>query len=140
MVGAGGRMGLEVCRAVSEATDLELVAAIDPAHAGGDAYGRTIVGEVNALSDLGAEVVVDFTIAEAVRHNVTHYAAQGIHAVIGTSGLSDGDVADMEALFAAERRQRRPRAQLRHRSGAAPPSLPDRGAPHGRRRDHRAAP
>ena len=100
MVGAGGRMGLEVCRAVSEASDLELVAAIDPAHAGDDACGRTIVGEVNALSDLGAEVVVDFTIAEAVRHNVTHYATLGIHAVIGTSGLSDGDIADMEARFA----------------------------------------
>ncbi len=99
MVGAGGRMGLEVCHAVSEATDLELVAAIDPAHAGDDACGRTIVGEVNALSDLGAQVVVDFTIAAAVRHNMTHYAEQGIHAVIGTSGLSDGDLADMAALF-----------------------------------------
>ncbi len=99
MVGAGGRMGLEVCRAVSEAADLELVAAIDPAHAGGDACGRTIVGEVNALSDLGAEVVVDFTIAEAVRHNVTHYAEQSIHAVIGTSGLSERDIARMETLF-----------------------------------------
>jgi 4-hydroxy-tetrahydrodipicolinate reductase len=100
VVGAGGRMGLEVCRAVTEAEDLELVAAIDPAHAGGEACGRTIVGEVNALRDLGAEVVVDFTIAEAVRHNVTHYATLGIHAVIGTSGLSDDDVAGMEALFA----------------------------------------
>ena len=100
MVGAGGRMGLEVCRAVSEASDMQLVAAIDPAHAGSDACGLAIVGEVNALSDLGAEVVVDFTIAEAVRHNVTHYAAQGIHAVIGTSGLSDADVADMESVFA----------------------------------------
>ncbi len=99
MVGAGGRMGQEVCRAVSEAADLELVAAIDPAHVGADACGRTIVGEVNALSDLGAEVVVDFTIAEAVRHNVTHYAHQGIHAVIGTSGLSESDVAAMGALF-----------------------------------------
>ncbi len=99
MVGAGGRMGLEVCHAVSEAADLELVAAIDPAHAGDDACGRTIVGEVNALSDLGAEVVVDFTVAEAVRHNVTHYATLGIHAVIGTSGLSDGDIAHMETLF-----------------------------------------
>jgi 4-hydroxy-tetrahydrodipicolinate reductase len=99
VVGAGGRMGLEVCRAVSEASDLELVAAIDPAHAGEAACGRTIVGEVNALSDLGAEVVVDFTIAEAVRHNVTHYAEQGLHAVIGTSGLSERDVADMESLF-----------------------------------------
>jgi 4-hydroxy-tetrahydrodipicolinate reductase len=99
VVGAGGRMGLEVCHAVSEATDLELVAAIDPAHAGDDVCGRTIVGEVNALNDLGAEVVVDFTIAAAVRHNMTHYAEQGIHAVIGTSGLSDGDLADMAALF-----------------------------------------
>ena len=77
MVGAGGRMGQEVCRAVSEAADLELVAAIDPGHVGADACGRTIVGEVNALADLGAEVVVDFTIAEAVRHNVTHYAVPG---------------------------------------------------------------
>ena len=34
----------------TEATDLELVAAIDPGHVGGDACGRTIVGEVNALA------------------------------------------------------------------------------------------
>ena len=100
MVGAGGRMGQEVCRAVTEAADMELVAAIDPAHVGGDACGLTIIGEVNALADLGAEVVVDFTIAEAVRHNIAHYAAEGVHAVIGTSGLSDADVADVEARFA----------------------------------------
>jgi 4-hydroxy-tetrahydrodipicolinate reductase len=99
VVGAGGRMGQEVCRAVSEAADLELVAAIDPGHVGADACGRTIVGEVNALSDLGAEVVVDFTIAEAVRHNVSHYAVQGIHAVIGTSGLSESDIAGIGAQF-----------------------------------------
>ena len=77
MVGAGGRMGQEVCRAVSEAADMELVAAVDPGHVGADACGRTIIGEVDALADLGAEVVVDFTIAEAVRHNVTHYAPPG---------------------------------------------------------------
>ncbi len=99
MVGAGGRMGQEVCRAVVEAPDLELVAAIDPGHVGGGACGRTIVGEVNALGDLGTEVVVDFTNAEAVRHNARHYALLGIHAVIGTSGLSDSDVAGMEVLF-----------------------------------------
>ena len=101
MVGAGGRMGQEVCRAVTEAADLELVAAIDPAHVGADACGLTIVGEVNALADLGATVVVDFTVAEAVRHNVAHYAVQGIHAVIGTSGLSEADVADIAARFEA---------------------------------------
>lgn len=92
-------MGHEVCRAVSEAEDMELVAAVDPAHVGADACGRTIVGEINALRDLGAEVVVDFTIAEAVRHNVAHYAHQGLHAVIGTSGLSDEDLADVATQF-----------------------------------------
>jgi 4-hydroxy-tetrahydrodipicolinate reductase len=99
VVGAGGRMGQEVCRAVSAAPDMELVAAVDPAHVGGEAAGRTIVGEVNALGDLGAEVVVDFTVAEAVRHNVPHYAHQGIHAVIGTTGLSAADLAVLEGQF-----------------------------------------
>jgi 4-hydroxy-tetrahydrodipicolinate reductase len=94
-------MGQEVCRAVTDAADLELVAAIDPAHVGADACGLTIVGEVNALGDLGATVVVDFTVAEAVRHNVAHYAVLGIHAVIGTSGLSEADVADIGARFEA---------------------------------------
>ncbi len=99
VVGAGGRMGQEVCRAVTAAPDTELVAAVDPGHVGRDACGRTIVGEVNALSDLGAEVVVDFTAAEAVRHNAPHYAHQGIHAVIGTTGLSADDLAALGALF-----------------------------------------
>jgi 4-hydroxy-tetrahydrodipicolinate reductase len=99
VVGAGGRMGQEVCRAVAAAPDMELVAAVDPAHAGDDACGRSIVGEVNALSDLGVEVVVDFTVAAAVRHNVTHYAHQRIHAVIGTTGLSEADLTDLRQHF-----------------------------------------
>ena len=99
VVGAGGRMGQEVCRAVTEQPDMELVAAVDPAHVGADACGRSIVGEVNALSDLGAEVVVDFTVAAAARHNLPHYAKQGIHAVVGTTGLSDEDLAQAAKLF-----------------------------------------
>jgi 4-hydroxy-tetrahydrodipicolinate reductase len=99
VVGAGGRMGQEVCRAVREAADMELVAAVDPAHAGADAAGLAIVGEVNALADLGADVVVDFTVADAVRHNVRHYAAQGVHAVIGTTGLGEDDLKDIAGAF-----------------------------------------
>ena len=41
VVGAGGRMGQEVCRAVSDAEDLELVAAVDPNHVGEHAVGRS---------------------------------------------------------------------------------------------------
>jgi 4-hydroxy-tetrahydrodipicolinate reductase len=103
VVGAGGRMGQEVSRAVHGAADMSLVAAIDPAHVGEDAAGRTIVGEVNALADLGAEVVVDFTIAEAVRHNVDHYAHH-VHAVIGTSGLGDADLDQIRRAFASSGR------------------------------------
>ena len=99
MVGAGGRMGQEVCRAVHQASDLTLVAAIDPAHVGDDASGCVIMGEVNALSDLGAQVVVDFTIADAVRHNMVHYAQQKVHAVIGTSGLGDEDLRELRNRF-----------------------------------------
>jgi 4-hydroxy-tetrahydrodipicolinate reductase len=92
-------MGQEVCRAVAAQADMELVAAIDPAHVGADACGCPIAGEVNALSDLGAEVVVDFTVAAAARHNLPHYAHQGIHAVVGTTGLSDDDLAQAAKLF-----------------------------------------
>ena len=99
MVGAGGRMGQKVCRAVHQASDLTLVAAIDPAHVGDDASGCVIMGEVNALSDLGAQVVVDFTIADAVRHNMVHYAQQKVHAVIGTSGLGDEDLRELRNRF-----------------------------------------
>jgi 4-hydroxy-tetrahydrodipicolinate reductase len=99
VVGAGGRMGQEVCRAVIDQPDMELVAAIDPAHVGADACGIAIVGEVNALGDLGAEVVVDFTVAAAARHNLPHYAHQGIHAVVGTTGLSDDDMVQARSLF-----------------------------------------
>jgi 4-hydroxy-tetrahydrodipicolinate reductase len=99
VVGAGGRMGQEVCRAVQQAPDLTLVAAIDPAHVGDDACGCVIMGEVDALSDLGAQVVVDFTIADAVRQNLPHYAQQKVHAVIGTSGLTDEDLRELRRRF-----------------------------------------
>ena len=102
VVGAGGRMGQEVCRAVAGAPDMELVAAVDPAHEGADACGRTIVGEVNALGDLGTEVVVDFTVAAAARHNLAHYAERGIHAVVGTTGLSEADLAAAAREFERE--------------------------------------
>ena len=44
VLGAAGRMGREVRRAVAAADDLELVAAVDPEHAGADADGVPIAG------------------------------------------------------------------------------------------------
>ena len=100
VLGAAGRMGRSVCAAVSSATDLELVAAVDPAFGRGGAgrgagagaqdqdVGGALVGPgVELLEHAGAQVVVDFTTAPAARTNLPWCAARGMHAVVGTTGL-----------------------------------------------------
>ncbi len=92
-------MGAAVCAAVAADPDLELVAAVDP-HAGGVAVeGLTIGAEPKTFVDAGAEVVVDFTVAAAARTTVPWLAMHGIHAVVGTTGLNDDDLATFAAEF-----------------------------------------
>jgi 4-hydroxy-tetrahydrodipicolinate reductase len=106
VLGAGGRMGSTVCAAVSGADDLDLVAAVDPYHAGIDlrqlgvsGTGLQIVGRREDLLEAGAEVAVDFTEVEAARSNLHWCAANGIHAVVGTTGFTAADVSDLERAF-----------------------------------------
>jgi 4-hydroxy-tetrahydrodipicolinate reductase len=100
VVGAGGRMGREVCRAVAEARDLELVAVVDPGQDGQTLEGLTVVGDVTELAERGVEVVVDFSVADAVRVNLPYYAEHGLHAVVGTTGLSEDELSAAAQLFA----------------------------------------
>src|SRR3954452_5122032 len=101
--GAGGRMGAMVCRTVVAEPGLELVAAVDPHHAdldvrsvtGVDAPGVQTARDAEALRHAGAEVAVDFTVAEGARHNLRWCAAAGVHAVVGTTGLSEQDLAEL---------------------------------------------
>ncbi|MDQ3946136.1 MAG: 4-hydroxy-tetrahydrodipicolinate reductase [Actinomycetota bacterium] len=97
--GAGGRMGATVCHAVAEAPDLELVAAVDPPCAGQDVEGLTIAGSAEALGAAGAGVAVDFTHAAAARENLRWCAANGVHAVVGTTGLRPEDLDELARLF-----------------------------------------
>jgi 4-hydroxy-tetrahydrodipicolinate reductase len=76
VLGARGRMGTEVCKAVDAAEDLELVAMVDQ----GDWL-------FNA-ADAGAEVVVDFTTPDVVMDNLHWCIDQGINVVVGTSGFT----------------------------------------------------
>ncbi|MBI2169172.1 MAG: 4-hydroxy-tetrahydrodipicolinate reductase [Actinobacteria bacterium] len=74
--GAGGRMGSAVCQAVVAAPDMELVAAVDPHHAGIELSQLGIHGPSLQISGKcdgphGAEVMVDFTEIEAARENET---------------------------------------------------------------------
>ncbi len=92
-------MGLEVCRAVAAAGDMRLVAAVDPGGVGQQVEGITVAVEVSALVAAGAEVVVDFTHADAARRNLAACAENGIHAVVGTTGLDDADIEQLAASF-----------------------------------------
>lgn len=102
VLGAGGRMGQAVCRAVTDDPDLELVAAVDPSMAGidlrqvlgGAAEGLQISGSLDELERAGAEVAVDFTVAESAEANMRWCAAHAVHAVVGTTGIPERVVED----------------------------------------------
>jgi 4-hydroxy-tetrahydrodipicolinate reductase len=104
--GAGGRMGSTVCRAVADDPDLELVAAVDPFHVGIDLRQVTgvdlplqIAAGPEAFEQAGAQVAVDFTQLDAARQNLAWLAAHGIHAVVGTTGFTEGDYERLREAF-----------------------------------------
>jgi 4-hydroxy-tetrahydrodipicolinate reductase len=84
VIGAAGRMGSTVCDAVSSDADLELVARVD------------VDDSLDELVAAGAEVAVDFTTPQTVTDDVRFCLANGIHVVVGTTGLSDADLGEIE--------------------------------------------
>ncbi len=89
VLGAKGKVGSEVCRAVEAADDTELVAAID------------VDDDVDALVTGGAEVVVDFTHPDVVMDNLEFCIDHGIHAVVGTTGFDDDRLATLRGWLEA---------------------------------------
>jgi 4-hydroxy-tetrahydrodipicolinate reductase len=75
VLGARGRMGQQVCQAIDATDDLDLVAMVDA----GD--------WLFSVADAGAQVVVDFTHPSVVMDNVRFAIDQGIHVVVGTTGM-----------------------------------------------------
>ncbi len=78
VLGARGKVGSEVCRAVEAAAGLDLVAEVDQ----GDG--------IDALVTAGAQAVVDFTHPDVVMDNLEFCIDHGIHAVVGTTGFDAG--------------------------------------------------
>lgn len=99
--GAGGRMGATVCRAVLDAADTELVAVVDPQHAGEtvEGAGLGISAEPATIAAERADVAIDFTVAAAARENLRWCAAHDVHAVVGTTGFSADDLDEFAELF-----------------------------------------
>ena len=82
-------MGEEVCRAIDADPGTELVARID------------LDDSLEQLTEQRADVVVDFTVLDAARETLHFAAANGIHAVVGTTGFSDEDLESFRAAFTA---------------------------------------
>lgn len=108
VVGAGGRMGSEVCRAVDGADDLELVAAVDPSHAGrplqaiaGVGGELTVADELAAITAAAADVAVEFSGPASVGGNLRWLLDQGVHAVVGATGLPAEDLEAARASAAS---------------------------------------
>ena len=105
--GASGRMGATVCEMVGGDPELELVAAVDPHHAGLDlrqAIGLDVPGlmispNTEGLADTGVEVMVDFTVLQAAKQNLRWCAENGVHAVVGTTGFDADDYAELDKRF-----------------------------------------
>jgi 4-hydroxy-tetrahydrodipicolinate reductase len=110
VIGASGRMGQMVCRAVAAADDLGLVAAIDRTGVGqsiGVLVGHPrvdvpIADELDRLLEAEVEVAVDFTHPDVVMDNVRWCIAHAIHLIVGTTGLSPRDLTEIEELLVAE--------------------------------------
>jgi 4-hydroxy-tetrahydrodipicolinate reductase len=87
VTGAKGRMGQEVVRAVTGAQDMEIVAQADQ----GDDL-RAI------LRDARPDVMVDFTVPEAVKENIRAALEAKVVPIVGTTGMGPDDVAEVRSL------------------------------------------
>jgi 4-hydroxy-tetrahydrodipicolinate reductase len=92
VAGSTGWTGRAVAQAVAAADDLELVASVSRS----DPESFSSVPE--ALETVGVDVLVDYTHAAVVRANALAAIEQGVSVVVGSSGLTAADFADIDAL------------------------------------------
>ena len=88
VLGARGRMGSEVVKAVEAADGLALVAALD------------LGDSLDQLKGSAAHVVVDFTTPDSVMANLEFLINNGINVVVGTTGFDDAKLATVNGWLA----------------------------------------
>ena len=100
VVGALGKMGKEVVKAVLEAEDTTLVMAVDVV-----GEGTVIANDVKIESDLKQaiqtkkpDVVIDFTQPATIFEHVCLYMNEKVKSVIGTTGLSETQINELKEL------------------------------------------
>ena len=105
--GAGGKMGMEVVKAISKESDMSLVGAVDAKNTGKDIGELCGIGNngISITSDLaetikktGTEVVVDFTIPAVVMNSIKTATDSKANVVVGTTGLSPDDLVKIKSM------------------------------------------
>lgn len=89
--GANGKMGQEIVKAVNNAEDMNLVAKID-----------IVNGEFTNIKDANEavkiDVLIDFTQPSSIFENALYCLNNKINIVIGTTGLTDSQIKELETL------------------------------------------
>src|SRR5215204_1960148 len=104
IAGATGWTGRALVRAVLDAPDLALVSAVSRSAAGqdlgealgGPALGVPVHGSVAEALE-GVDVLIDYTSATAVKANTLAAIAAGVAVVVGSSGLTAADFAEIDS-------------------------------------------
>jgi 4-hydroxy-tetrahydrodipicolinate reductase len=94
VAGITGWTGSAVAAAIESADDLELVSGVARSAAGEGSVFATVA---EALAAAPADVVVDYTSAEAVKGNVLATLDAGVAVVVGSSGLTAADYDEIDA-------------------------------------------
>src|SRR3954463_14503771 len=96
--GATGWTGSALVNGVRNAVDLELAGAVARKAAGQEIGGIKVAATVaDALSVNNTDVYIDYTHPASVKANVLTALDMGVAVVVGTSGMSAGDYAEISA-------------------------------------------
>ena len=109
--GACGRMGSLIVAKLNAAEGIEVSAAFDIVNNGLDIGEIARIGKLNipvshpdnmteVLKESKTDVLIDFTVAPATVANVPKATAAGVNLIIGTTGLTDAQKADIAASVA----------------------------------------
>lgn len=105
LAGATGWAGSELARGIARTTDVRLAAAVSRSHAGrmlGDVLNDSAIRCMTYATASEAlaqrcDVFVEYTKPDVARSNILAAIAAGAHVVVGTSGLTDEDYAEIDA-------------------------------------------
>jgi 4-hydroxy-tetrahydrodipicolinate reductase len=95
VAGITGWTGSAVAEGVAAAEDLELRSGVSRSAAGGEAHGAPVHASVEQALE-GVDVLIDYTSHDAVKANALAAIERGVAVVIGTSGLTAQDFADLD--------------------------------------------